>query len=765
MSFVTSLFKKPKFQRNPLETGLSANPARKLVVGKVANGGDFVFKGLSDFERNDNRDLSVIMVLAGHECNRLTRVWVNGEIVHSELINGFRTQIDDYNDKGKSSRPRLWLTYHNGSPNQVADSFLASTPILPVNINSTAQLRGCAYVVATMRQDDDVLQSELQFRFEYEGASLYDRRKDSTAGGSGTHRLDDPSTWEYTDNPAVALDHYRLGIFGGLNNDQMIFGMGQAVWQNPYDEFEANADLCDEQVFGLSRYAFNGRVSSADDHSEVIQRFATQMAARGYYSGGRLYVRPKQTRPIKITLYDDDLVSDTEYELSVSPSGDDLVNTIKGSFSDPASSYNAVDYPDVKDDALISEDGRVFEDTLDLKDETNENRAQRIATIDLEIQKRRDQITETFMPIANVLEIGDWYERVSNLRGAVTKIYEVVDLEKGRGNGHRVKVTGQETDSAVTAFGENQAIPIIRPEPLPPLVISRPDPPTITAAALTSSSGGAAVPAIDLTLIPPAGEAFESVVNFEVQFGISNGLTGGDLAIAPGEEQFLRFANDGQLILPLRGLLPLAQYAFRVRSGTNRHTGVWGDFQAVTTLAELTATNTGNVGELTAEQVEARLDSVIDRGGAALEYTGTAAETITASTFTTRGGDIRASLEFKRVSTRTYTQANDPGFTFDQSIKGSVTLTLSRNTESAGFVHAKTLTLDGELKTYAVFEDGPGDDWIIGEKFTLAGKTIFTETPLSDESVIWRGEVSALTDLPASHTLEDQFADLDVFEN
>lgn len=603
MSFVTDLFKKPKFDRGELETGLRANPPRKLVIGKTANGGDFTFKGLSDFERGDNRDLSVIMVLAGHECNRLTRVWVNGELVHGELFNGQRVTIDDYFDKGSASRPRLWLTYHNGSPDQAADSFLASTNILPVNWTSAARLRGCAYVVATMRQDNDVLQSELTFRFEYEGANLYDRRKDTTAGGVGAHRLNDPSTWEYSDNPAVALDHYRLGIVGGENNDQIIFGMGQAAWQNPYDEFAANADICDEQVFGISRYAFNGRISSADDHRDNISRFATAMAARAYYSGGRLYVRPKQVRPIKITLYDSDLVSGAPYELSVSPGGDDLTNTIKGAFSDPSSKYNNVDYPDIKDSALIAEDGRVFEDTLDLPDEVNEARAQRIATIELEIQKRRDQITETYMPIANVLEIGDWFERVSELRGAVTKIYEVIDIEKGRGDGHVVTIVGQETDSGVTAFGENQAVPIVRPDPLPPLEISRPDPPSITALALIDNSGGASLPAIRFTVTPPSGETFDGVSYFEVQYGFSNGLTGDDLGILDGEINLARFDNADRFDLPVKSIIPNAVYAYRVRTITNRNPGNWGPFQTIVSSPVLIASDTATVDGTPAAQI------------------------------------------------------------------------------------------------------------------------------------------------------------------
>lgn len=764
MSFVTSLFKKPKAEYGNLETGLTANPPRRLVIGKTANGGDFTFKGLSNFEAGDNRDLSVVMVLAGHECNRLTRVWVNGELVHGELFNGTRTQIDDYNDEGKSSRPRLWLTYHDGSPNQAADTFLASTTVLPVNLTSAARLRGCAYVVATMRHDNDVLTSELTFRFEYEGANLYDRRKDTTAGGVGSHRWDDPATWEYTDNPAVGLDHYRLGMVGGASNDQIIFGMGQAVWQNPYNEFEANADICDEQVFGISRYAFNGRLSSADDHSDNITRFATAMAARPYYSGGRLFVRPKQTRPIKVTLYDSDLVDSGEYALAVSPGGDDLTNTIKGAFSDPDSSYNSVDYPDITDAALVSQDGRVFEDTLDLPDEVNENRAQRIATIELEIQKRRDQISETFMPIANVLEVGDWYERISNLRGAVTKIYEVIDLEKGRGNGHRVKVTGQETDSGVTAFGENQALPITRPDPLPPIVISRPGPPSVAASAVTETSGGASVPAIHLTLTPPGGETFESVDYFEVEYGISNELAGEDLDIETADRVIRQFTNQGQLVLPLKGVLPAATYAFHVRSIANRNPGAWGDYQEVTTAAEMVSPDTATVGGRPSAQVLDELDGFSDRGGAAVEYTGTAATEITASSLTTKGNPVRASIEFSRRSTRSYTQATDPGYEFNEVVKGAITLTISRSTDGGAFADVRTLTLNGQLKTYVIFDDGPGDDWIMLEKFTLTGKTLFTETPTAGEVVIWRGSMSAISDTPASHTVDDQFADLDVFE-
>ena len=47
------------------------------------------------------------------------------------------------------------------------------------------------------------------------GAKLYDPRKDSTAGGSGTHRLAAPSTWEWSDCPALAdADFLASAVYG-----------------------------------------------------------------------------------------------------------------------------------------------------------------------------------------------------------------------------------------------------------------------------------------------------------------------------------------------------------------------------------------------------------------------------------------------------------------------------------------------------------------------------------------------------------------------
>jgi hypothetical protein len=77
----------------------------------------------------------------------------------------------------------------------------------------TDTLAGYAYSVVSM--PIRAFDGQLNFTARIRGRKLYDPRKDSTAGGSGTHRLATPSTWEYSDNPSLALaDWWANAVFG-----------------------------------------------------------------------------------------------------------------------------------------------------------------------------------------------------------------------------------------------------------------------------------------------------------------------------------------------------------------------------------------------------------------------------------------------------------------------------------------------------------------------------------------------------------------------
>ena len=102
--------------------------------------------------------------------------------------------------------------------------------------------RGVAWAMERLGQDKDhpAYQGEPETQYVIKGLALYDPRLDDTVtGGSGDHRQDDSTTWEYSNNPALCLLDY-------LTNTR--YGRGLAYADIDVSSFMAGADSCDETV-------------------------------------------------------------------------------------------------------------------------------------------------------------------------------------------------------------------------------------------------------------------------------------------------------------------------------------------------------------------------------------------------------------------------------------------------------------------------------------------------------------------------------------
>ena len=82
-------------------------------------------------------------------------------------------------------------------------------------------------------------------------ARVYDPRKDSTfPGGSGSHRLGDESTYEFSERPALHAGTYA---FGRYENGKRVFGMGLPAEAIDFEAIAAWANDCDAndwKIFG-----------------------------------------------------------------------------------------------------------------------------------------------------------------------------------------------------------------------------------------------------------------------------------------------------------------------------------------------------------------------------------------------------------------------------------------------------------------------------------------------------------------------------------
>ncbi|MEP6277366.1 hypothetical protein [Hyphomonas sp.] len=434
---------------------------RELALGRFATSGSFVAAFTNGQQR---KYLQRVYAIADHRINKLDKVWVNGDLARNgALTHGTRTQV---NLPG-NSEARCWMTFYDGRPDQTADSYLVSAAS---TWTTNHRLRGVAYIIIEHLWDSDLPES-FDYRFGGEGALLYDRRKDTTAGGTGSHRWDDPSTWEYSANAMVAADHYRSGIRIMSGSNAMWFGVGEAVDAVPYSEFEELADHCDEDVAlktvgTQKRYEVNGLLSADDDHAKNLQKIAEQMAARAIDQGGRISIRPPIVRTPVITLTDGDVVRDSESQADPGAGLDDMVNTISGRFINPDNDYKRDDFPAVQVSDYVDDDNGEISDTLNLDLEISAERAQRIAKLTIEDSRRVFELEETYGASARVIAPGEWFVRESVIRGFPDgKTFIAEDVERFIDGSIRVRA--QEVDPDQLVWDEETAVDLSVPPAFP----------------------------------------------------------------------------------------------------------------------------------------------------------------------------------------------------------------------------------------------------------------------------------------------------------
>lgn len=158
-----------------------------------------------------NPNTLLVQCLWGHACNQVDALRLNDE----DLPAG--ASATNY-------------TGTQGSANAGLVSAFAAQ-----GITYTDTLAGYAYSVVAMPVK--AFDGALAFSARIRGRKLYDPRLDSTvAGGSGAHRLADPATWAYADNPALALADWLYSS---------TYGAGEAV---VWTSVQTAANACDAMI-------------------------------------------------------------------------------------------------------------------------------------------------------------------------------------------------------------------------------------------------------------------------------------------------------------------------------------------------------------------------------------------------------------------------------------------------------------------------------------------------------------------------------------
>lgn len=553
-------------QGSLIELDLATDAPRRLQSGKRGNGGVMVDVFSAG---NINEDMWQIIYLGEGPMGNLIDVYANGYkmALGGPITHGQTVGLSDYfYDNGF----RIEVTYYDGRPGQTANSALVAKG---VGYKSTSVGRGNAYVIVKYRYHDQHMTAPPSMFFVTEGAKFYDRRKDSTAGGLGTHRLRDPATWELTANPAVCLDHYLLGRYLGAADDKPIMGIGLAPADVPFDRFAAAANLADEDV-GLAaggtqkRYEAHGFVFSSTSHDENILQYCKAMNARPADFGGRVSIIDGEAKTAVMNIDDDDVIEATVETYEPKRSWSDVVGRVQGTYQDPENNFQPTEYPRIENPAWVAEDGgEVKVATYNLEMEIDSERAQRLATLYAQRERRQATLSGVYSITTILLEEGDWFVR-TGAKWGTGKLFEVIGSPKIDPVSKTIQITAFEVDPTDSAWDNAGVVPVSLP-PAPPYQTLDLPIPNVTLASIVYELGTTKIPAVRFTNADFDGALPTGV---EIQIALNTGTPAEPVAAS---DRLTHVMGERVETSIASGILPNANYMARWRGVLPGRTSSW----------------------------------------------------------------------------------------------------------------------------------------------------------------------------------------------
>lgn len=366
---------------------------RMIIYGQVRTSGVLIFYGVGD--SNSSR-LWFTVAIAGHQCDDMSDVWFdNVQIADADIDAGtgavtggvYSGAVNVYRQLGTSAQTAIakqteeiaaWDSNHKG----IGITFLSARLLS----DSTRDASATPVFPSVAPRD---------FFAMTKGRRVYDPRLDSTNGGSGSHRLTNPSTWAWSANSALCIADYITGGSQWYDTSSITqrLGMNESTSRIDWTNFAAQATICDQTpaIPGgtQTRYTCNGVLSCGETHSENLAKLLSSCAGQLVYRGGkyRLYVGAYASPTHTIT--DADLTG--PYQVFTSKKRAELYNAVSGVFIDPAQNYQPVTSPLRTDSGYETDDGERILRSIDLPMTTDTFTAQRLCEIAK--RKSRDQIT------------------------------------------------------------------------------------------------------------------------------------------------------------------------------------------------------------------------------------------------------------------------------------------------------------------------------------------------------------------------------------
>ncbi|MFC5584429.1 phage tail protein [Nitratireductor kimnyeongensis] len=466
-----------------IHTEYGADVPRQVACGLVGIAGHEIH--VNTFG-NDNGWLQDVYQLSDYPCTSLERVAINGEWVTLDA-----PQANGYRKVTSGEYANLaWIKFHDGTQ-------VTADPDLVDNANPIDRWGescvgvGCSYVIVKAKYDREKTVGMPDVFFEFKGAKLYDWRKDSTVGGTGPHRWNDPSTHEWTDNPIVIDYNYRRGL--SVNGD-LFCGMEMPASDLPLDKFTAAANVCDEIVEGEKRYRCSILLDCTATHGNNIESIMKACGGVVIDAPDGSWPMIGAAQPVVATITDVDLVVGEPVRWQAKRSMAELVNSISGTHPDPSQLWSMVGYDPVVLDSAIVVDRRTRDLVMDFPTVTSARQAKQLASI-YAAENRLEATAEiTLRPRWRGLKAGDWITWQSDRYGTLTYLVTESTLYSLDSQGPRnVRIALQQRDASIYD-AVTVPVPVVPYPPGKPVYLQEVQ--NLQLAGVTAGSGTKLMPAI-----------------------------------------------------------------------------------------------------------------------------------------------------------------------------------------------------------------------------------------------------------------------------
>lgn len=399
--------------------------SRTIIAGLYATAGSMVTPPMSygTSGKTPNANLVKIVSLADVPCDGFSRLILNGEYVDvTHLGSGKYSLGGKYAGKGT-------MYFRDGTQTTAIGELTAVLGAYPGRPWTSTRIGiGVCYVAFVFNFDSELYKQEPDIRIELRGMRFYDVRKDSTAGGVGTHRWDDPATWEFTLNPIVMVYNILRGItLPGAN--AIRYGGDCAPEDLPVANWAAAMNVCDEAVPVTGgtepRYRAGFEWSVDDEPASVTEELLKGAAAEIVENGGVYKVRVGAPGLPVLFITDEDFIYDKEEELDPFPGINGSVNTIRAVYPNPSEIWQQHDAPQIQNPDYVAEDqGQEIVADLQFPAVPYSAQVQRIMYAWLEDDRRWRRHTGVLSHKAFALEPLDVISWTSEHNGYIDKLFD-----------------------------------------------------------------------------------------------------------------------------------------------------------------------------------------------------------------------------------------------------------------------------------------------------------------------------------------------------